>query len=57
MKRFSELEADEKWKAENCKLCPHCQHVVYKCVIHPPAAAAAAAAYPTCIQGAGSSPC
>lgn len=28
--RRRDLEEDEKWKAENCRLCPHCSRVVEK---------------------------
>eukprot|EP00403_Amphidinium_massartii_P026351 CAMPEP_0178388702 /NCGR_PEP_ID=MMETSP0689_2-20121128/9731_1 /TAXON_ID=160604 /ORGANISM="Amphidinium massartii, Strain CS-259" /LENGTH=615 /DNA_ID=CAMNT_0020009117 /DNA_START=72 /DNA_END=1919 /DNA_ORIENTATION=+ len=28
--RHNELEADEQWKAANCRLCPHCQRPVNK---------------------------
>eukprot|EP00931_Biecheleriopsis_adriatica_P066324 TRINITY_DN40712_c0_g1_i1.p1 TRINITY_DN40712_c0_g1~~TRINITY_DN40712_c0_g1_i1.p1 ORF type:complete len:683 (+),score=91.65 TRINITY_DN40712_c0_g1_i1:232-2049(+) len=30
MDRHRELEADEQWKAENCRLCPSCQRPISK---------------------------
>jgi hypothetical protein len=29
-KSFADLEADETWKEENCRLCPHCSKPIFK---------------------------
>ena len=28
--RFSELQEMEKWKAQNCRTCPHCRRVIQR---------------------------